>query len=302
MEILSISENVVCQAALPDGRRVVVRLHRPGYNTLDELRSEVQWVESLAASGVPVSRPVPALDGSHYVPVEVGGEQRFVGVVDWVDGQPLESVTDLDPDLVIEHYGQIGELAARIRQHSTVWEPPTGFVRRRWDADGLVGDDPLWGRFWEVEGLSGSQLAVFVAARAALHRDLSAQPTGIDRFGLIHADLHLRNLMADGERLTVIDFDDAGFGWYAYELAVALHHALDEPWYGEAREELFTGYRRRQRLAEDEVQLVDAFLCVRSLLVVAWLAARPELGMHAHLELVAGTAETMAKAYLDGGS
>lgn len=297
IEILSVSENVVCDVALRDGRHVVLRLHRPGYNTLDELRSEVQWVESLAASGVPVARPLATIDGAHHVPVEVGGEQRFVGMVDWVDGHPLERVRDLGPDVVVGRYGQIGELAARIRRHGTEWERPAGFVRRRWDADGLVGHEPLWGRFWAVDGLTGSQQRSFAAARAALHEELSAKPTSTDRFGLIHADLHLNNVMADGDRLTVIDFDDAGYGWYAYELAVALHHVLDEPWFDEARAELVAGYRRWHPLTEDEERLVDAFLCVRCLLIVGWLAARPELGLGANLPVVAGEAERMVARY-----
>ena len=29
--------------------------------------------------------------------------------------------------------------------------------------------------------------------------------------------------MCSGDELTIIDFDDAGYGWFAHEIAVALH-------------------------------------------------------------------------------
>jgi hypothetical protein len=35
-----------------------------------------------------------------------------------------------------------------------------------------------------------------------------------ERFGLIHADLRLANLLVWQEKTRVIDFDDCGFGWW----------------------------------------------------------------------------------------
>ena len=54
ISLLSHSENVVCQLTMSDGTRAALRIHRPGYNSLAELRSEVHWVTSLGDFGVPV--------------------------------------------------------------------------------------------------------------------------------------------------------------------------------------------------------------------------------------------------------
>ena len=43
-------------------------------------------------------------------------------------------------------------------------------------------------------------------------------------YSVIHADMHPGNIVVDGDRLTVIDFDDAGFGWHQYDIATALTH------------------------------------------------------------------------------
>ncbi|MEM8925697.1 MAG: phosphotransferase [Actinomycetota bacterium] len=301
VSVLSVSENVVCALTEPDGRRVVVRLHRPGYNTIEQLRSEVAWVDALRAEGVPVPTPVATPDGDHYRPVEMTGGRRYVGVVEWVEGAPLGGPVSSGSAGVVAHFGRIGEIAAAVRAGHARWTAPPGFTRRRWDADGLVGEEPLWGRFWEADGLDPSGRRQLGEARSVLHRELSALPVGPEHFGLIHADLHLGNVMADGERLTAIDFDDSGYGFWPYEVAVALHPVLDEPFYPEAREGLLAGYRRRHPFEPEEERLVDTFLAVRCSIIVGWLAARPELPMHDRFDELAGAALEVTGRYLRDG-
>ena len=302
VSILNETENIVLDVELPNGRHQVMRLHRPGYNTIDELRSEMAWVEALAASGVPVPTPLPALDGHFYVASRVGSQQRYVGMIDWINGAALGGPLEAGSGDVVANYTRIGELAGQIRRQSAGWEPPVGFVRRRWDADGLVGDSPVWGRFWAADGLTDDQRQLFERARAKLHAELSAQSTDQDRFGMIHADLHLGNLMADGDTLTVIDFDDAGFGWYAHELAVALHATLGTPDYQPAREAMVSGYRGAHRLDDDEVRLIDTFLTVRCLMIVGWLNDRPELEIYKFLPDLAAQAAEVTERYMTAGS
>ena len=300
IEVLSHSENVVCRVGLPDRKQVVMRLHRPGYNSKAELESEVQWVASLAEADIPVPTALPMLNGGHYCPVDVGAgrdrERRMVGVVEWVEGSPLGGPLTNADEGVVTHYATIGKLAGKIREHHTGWDLPEGFQRRRWDLDGLLGSDPLWGRFWEVEALTASQRALFNEARNILRNELSELSMGPDRFGLIHSDLHLGNLMVDGDNLTVIDFDDAGFGWFSHELACALHPGVGEPWFADAREALVEGYRSVSPVTDEEIESIDTFLAVRSLMIVGWLDARPELSAHEYFPLVVKGAEAAARA------
>jgi len=299
VDVLSKSENVVLDVTLADGDHVVVRLHREGYNTLDELRSEVAFVDSLRTFGVPVPAAVDDAEGNFYVPVDVGGQQLQAGVVRWVDGMPLGGPLDGSRLDLAPQFVRIGEVAAQIRLHNDEWQAPTGFVRRRWDAEGLVGERPLWGPFWKVDQLTSAQADLLYRARNELFDELSAVSVGPGRFGLIHADLHLGNLMVDDDQLTVIDFDDAGYGWFAHELAVALHPVLDEPGFVDARRSLLEGYRSVTELDDAEEQLIDTFLAVRSLMIVGWLAARPELPAYVHLPDVIEGAVTASDRYLN---
>ena len=55
-------ENAVWRAEGAGGP-YALRLHRPGYRTADELRSELEWMAMLARGGLAVPRPVPSRNG-----------------------------------------------------------------------------------------------------------------------------------------------------------------------------------------------------------------------------------------------
>ena len=121
-------------------------------------------------------------------------------------------------------------------------------------------------------------------------RRLAAYGKGPDRFGLIHCDLRLANLLVDGEAVKVIDFDDCGFGWYMYDAATPVSFYEHEPQVPELIDAWVSGYRRVARLpAEDEAE-IPTFVMLRRLLLVAWI------GSHSETDL----ARSMGVAYTEG--
>ena len=137
-----------------------------------------------------------------------------------------------------------------------------------------------------------------MAARDRLGTELAALSTGPERFGLIHADLHLANVMSDGRELTVIDFDDAGYGWFVHEIAVSLHPMLDDPRYDDALAAIVEGYRDVVPLGDADVALIDLFMTVRCLMIVGWLDARPEVPIYEFFPELAAQSEAQARRYL----
>jgi Ser/Thr protein kinase RdoA (MazF antagonist) len=60
----------------------------------------------------------------------------------------------------------------------------------------------------------------------ALRPALEALPRSDDRYGVVHNDLHAHNLLVEGDRLTVIDFDVCARHWFTAEIATALFSVL----------------------------------------------------------------------------
>lgn len=254
-------ENAVWRATGPSGP-VALRLHRPGYRSPAELQSELDWMAMLAAGGLPVPRPVPS-DAGRLVD-HVGDTP--VSVLGWLPGRisgvqgALDGIADR-----AGHMRALGALLARLHDLSDRWTPPPGFTRPRWDAAGLL-EMPLWGPFWDNPGLTGDQRALVLKARDRARAALAARSPDLS-FGLIHADAVTENVMVDGATLTLIDFDDGGYGFRDFDLATVLLRQRTAPDYPALRAALLAGYAR-------PAPALDLMLMLRAMSYVGWVIPR----------------------------
>lgn len=86
----------------------------------------------------------------------------------WIDGAQLGSVAqsiDGDEASVAARYRMIGSIMARMHNQATRWVVPPGFARHAWDSAGLVGEQPLWGRFWDLAALTDAERVLLLRAR-----------------------------------------------------------------------------------------------------------------------------------------
>lgn len=255
-------ENHVFEMALPGGARAALRLHRAGYQTPAAIRSELWWCAELARMGLPVPAALPAPDGRFLVPLDDG---RQASAIAWVSGEALgEAARPFSRPLpqVLDLYHALGALLARVHRATDSLSLPAGFSRPRWDRDGLVGDQPLWGRFWDHPVATSDQRKTLIRARDALRERLAGD------IGLIHADVLRENVLVDGSAVSLIDFDDAGFGFRLYDLGTALVQTVQHPEHPQLREALMAGYGTSDRA------LVDAFTLARALASVGWTMPR----------------------------
>ncbi|HWO08189.1 MAG TPA: hypothetical protein VNN80_01875, partial [Polyangiaceae bacterium] len=151
LTLLKYRENAVFRVAADDGRRYAIRVHRAGYHSDAELRSELQWMQALCADGFDVPELIPTRRGHLFDVVSHPDipEPRQVDLFGWIDGRQLGSVeggVEGDVETLAGTFHTIGVLAARLHNQSSRWRPPPGFTRQAWDVEGLVGEQPLWGR------------------------------------------------------------------------------------------------------------------------------------------------------------
>jgi Ser/Thr protein kinase RdoA (MazF antagonist) len=254
---IKVRENAVFRIDLEGGGRAVVRVHRCGYHSDSELHSEFAWLRALEAGGIAVPRVIRSRQGRDFEIVTVSETigARQIDVFEWIEGRQLGSVEsgiEGEAAVVASQYERIGAIAARMHNHTAGWRHPDGFRRHAWDAAGLVGEQPLWGRFWQLAALTRTQQ------------------------GLIHADLVPENLLVDGDRICVIDFDDAGFGWHLFELATSLYFIAGESVYPAAREALIRGYRTERALSDETLERLPLFLAARGTTYLGWVHTRPD--------------------------
>jgi Ser/Thr protein kinase RdoA (MazF antagonist) len=140
-----------------------------------------------------------------------------------------------------------------------------------------MGDAPHWGPFWEHQSLSAGERSLLLEARERMHERLTRLSRDPSVYSLIHADMHPGNILVDGDRLTVIDFDDAGFGWHQYDIAVVLTYWQTKPNAAEIERAFLDSYRTTRQLPDDAATSIPMFRLIRWMASIGWFHQRPEL-------------------------
>jgi Ser/Thr protein kinase RdoA (MazF antagonist) len=287
--LLNVSENATWRLDEPrTGRKIVLRVHRVGYHEPDEIRAELAWIGALRDEAVVATpEPLPARDGElvQTLASPSGRPARQVVAFAFEEGREPEQGEDLP-----RWFEALGRITGKMHGHARRWARPPGFRRKLWDFDAMLGDRPLWGRWQDGMGLDAAGRAHLARVASALRRRLDAFGQGTDRFGLIHADLRLANLLAQGDRLTVIDFDDCGLSWFAYDFAAAVSFFEHDPIVPALAEAWAAGYRRSAPFGAEEEAALPVFVMLRRMLLTAWIASHAETPL----------AQEMGVAYTQG--
>jgi Ser/Thr protein kinase RdoA (MazF antagonist) len=140
-----------------------------------------------------------------------------------------------------------------------------------------VGPNGYWGSWRAAIGLDRSGIAVLEQTLELIDRRIERFGAGPDRFGLVHADLRLANLLVHGDHLRIIDFDDCGFSWFLYDFATAVSFIEHEPMVPNLLTAWVSGYRKAAPLATGDVAEIPTFVVLRRILLCAWLASHAEV-------------------------
>ena len=244
-----------------------LRLHRPGYRSDQQLWSELQWMDAAAKGGLRVPAPIASTRGE--VLHIVDGVQ--VDLLSWISGCPIGAATK--GIFVADRIGlfeSLGHLLAKLHEVSDAWSLPDGFERPSWDRNGLVGETPVWHRFWDNPTLTPQDRELLVTFRQKADRELEGLNDQLD-YGLIHADLVRENVLIDDGMLKFIDFDDGGFGYRLFDLATILISNFYEPDFPKLKKSLLEGYTSVRSL---DLQWLDLFMVLRSATYVGWIIRR----------------------------
>jgi len=274
-ELVNLSENATYKVEDPaSGRRWALRVHRDGYHSDAAIASELAWLIDLRAQNVVTTPvPVPGRNGERIqkVPHPAMAQPRNVVLFEWESGIEPGVNEDLRKPFEI-----LGEVTARMHRHVSTWRRPAGFERLTWDFETSLGARPHWGSWRDGMGMDAAKRDLFGHAVDLIRQRLEAIGKGDDRFGLIHCDLRLANLLVDGDEVKVIDFDDSGFSWFMYDAATPISFYEHLPEVPDLIRHWLAGYRRVIDLPQADEDEIPTFVMLRRLLLVAWIGSHSE--------------------------
>jgi Ser/Thr protein kinase RdoA (MazF antagonist) len=269
IKLINLSENATYRVDTADGKSFALRLHRPGYHPRLAIESELAWLIDLRAKALVVTpKPMLGCNGAFIQNID----QRHAVLFEWEQGREPGITQNL-----AQPFEALGEAAARMHLHVMQWQKPAWFTRHTWNFETALGENqPHWGRWRDGLGVTPEMVSIFEKTVAAIGQRLSAYGQSSDRFGLVHGDLRLANLLVDEQQVKVIDFDDCGFSWFMYDAATPVSFYEHEPQVPELVESWKLGYRRVRPLSPVDEAEIHTLIMLRRLLLVAWIGTRRE--------------------------
>jgi Ser/Thr protein kinase RdoA (MazF antagonist) len=230
----------------------------------------LEWVSYLAEHGAPVAAPLTSSRGHLLESLVQDGVRYTLTAFEKASGTLAETIpiSAWSPDL----FHSIGRSVGKFHRISASYRPSLPSHIR-----------PQWFDSYEIQEATKKLTLTSEPARNRLSNlleELHNLPKSATDFGIIHNDLHFANFIIrpDGQ-VTIIDFDDCVYGWFAMDIAMALFDVLviydslnDEDSQDFARSFLssyLSGYRQEYDLTRFWQEQIPKFLKLKELCIYA---------------------------------
>ena len=241
-----------------DGAAYILRLSHSLRRSEMLIQAEVDWINYLAAGGASVARAVLSAQGHLVEAVDDGHGGQFLATAFVKARGQSPWKLGWTPGLY-ETYGQlIGRMHALSQRY---WPTDLTWQRPHWDDPELM----------DVERFLPADDTNILQKYRDLLAYLRALPRSIETYGLVHQDAHGGNFFVDDAgRVTLFDFDDCGYSWYANDIAIVLFYLItNRDGAAELTREFMPhflrGYRRENRLDPIWLKELPHFLKLREI-------------------------------------
>lgn len=280
-------ENIVYSCER-DGGRFFLRLTSSLRRSQEEIRAELEWIDFLQQQKLPVVQVLKNHHGDLSQRVQCNEEFYEACVFQEISGRhPSEEEMVGEKKFLF----RLGALIAKMHTATAGYSPKGLWKRENWDDER--------GFRHACEAANSSKIPFFMERLKECIAWLRSLEISRENYGLIHADLGLLNLFVqDDESISVIDFDDSCYHWFAFDLAFVIYSIALNSHHGEFdREEqnwlenLLKGYRSVREFRETDVELIPGFIEFACLRIFFWIEYHENLSTFRDEALV-GVAKT----------
>lgn len=218
---------------------------------------ELSWMAYLSENGLNITESIRSNDG--LLIEEVSDETNSYHVIAFAKA-PGSSPTDLELDFsLIERWGRdMGKM------HALGKSNPTSLVHRmafpHWNNSLLFTSEFPEAAGEKVHAKWKEYLSI-----------LSSLPQDQESYGIVHNDLHHNNFHVHNNEIIYFDFGDAGYNWFAYDIAISIYHAVQtvpndrkSDFAAKFSDSFMTGYLKENTLSEEWIELIPFFLEYRN--------------------------------------
>lgn len=245
-----------------EGKSYIVRVSHSSHRTIDEVKSEIDFLYYLAFNGANVSTPILTKNNELVEKIECPDESYFI-VCSFTkaEGKPPSRKNATD-----KMYYNYGKTIGMFHSLTKNYVESDGIIKRyNWDQDLLIlnGDKYL-----------PESDKIIIDRLNEVIKEINSLEKNKDNFGLIHTDVHMGNFFVKNDELTVFDFDDAAYQYFVSDIAIALYYLIfmanEEDQFALA-DRLMThfmkGYLEANRLPKEDYLKIPLFLKLREIII-----------------------------------
>ena len=212
------------------------------------------------------------IPGGKWLRIEVGDSYFMVYVFEKAVGNsPRSDTWDMN------FFEKWGQTIGRMHRRTKTFAPSDEAYRRfHWYDDYAMN----------IETYIPASQPLLLEKCLAIRRKLYDLPRDDESYGLIHCDMHHGNFYVENGNLTVFDFDDCRYHWFAFDIAIPLFYVLrdaridpnDSAFAAEFMTAFMRGYRRENEIDRSWLERLPLFLKVREMeLYIVLLAEGPDI-------------------------
>lgn len=271
-------ENATFKVTDNKNQKYLLRIHRGGYHTVGAIREELAWVENVGCM-TDLKVPVPLRSKENNLVENIFlseiNRERQCCMFHWIEGERMWK------GLSEKHLYLIGQNMGKLQKHTGKRKVKH---RNYWTADGLLGKNPKMGPVTNLSVATKKEQEIITRKRDEVFKVIKAYEQKYpQRSGLIHADMHLGNVIFAKNEMGIIDFDDSGYGAYMYDVVIPLimtRHALKErkdlklmPKFKEA---MLKGYSENMNIEQIDMDMIDWYEKARAITMLGWVQSRSD--------------------------
>jgi Ser/Thr protein kinase RdoA (MazF antagonist) len=251
-----------------ESKSYVLRLRISERHNRATVLSELAWLNSLQKdTSLILPQPVVNVNGGLVTSITLDEREILYTLMTWVEGK-IPSTVDAMND---RQLGEVGSLMAQLHAHSRQFKLPEQFQRETFDEAYFNSSLNTLYKALSNSNLNKNELDNFKRQADKIIANFSTFERNRNTFGLIHADFHSGNYLISNNDVRIIDFDRCGFGFYLFDLALALMEL------GKHQRRVFLqGYEQIQPLPFNYEKQNLVFLCLAYIDNLSFLSTNPD--------------------------
>jgi Ser/Thr protein kinase RdoA (MazF antagonist) len=258
--LISDLENFVYECRRGD-EPFILRVTHSSHRNFGEIIAELDWMAYLADHDVAVPKPIQSLKGNLVEAIKLENSSFFITAFHRIDGATILDAQACTP-AVYREWGRIMGKMHHLAKNYVPREPSCH--RSAWFENDILVN---------LTSYLAEQPKILEKIQKLLDQ-LTQFPQDQDSYGLIHTDFTDVNFFVNDGQITVFDFDDSEYHWFAYDIAVVLFDTL--PWLpqlGMGKDDFgaffwkhfYSGYLSENKLDEYWLNQLPTFMKLREM-------------------------------------